>query len=205
MVLLTEQIGLSNDSLFMAVACLDKYLSAAPVTLPLLQPVSVACLWIASKYEELASIPAAVFAPFMVSPDGQSLGSETQAVQLLVKLEIGVLQAIDYRLASIVTTKAFKHRIIQRLWSDARTVTQLSERQQQQLYSLTSYLTEVSLLEYQLLQWPPSMLASAAYALAQLLLGFPLVSGSVTWQPSSERINQALYCAQVVGYSYCQL
>eukprot|EP00878_Enallax_costatus_P005911 GHUV01006202.1.p3 GENE.GHUV01006202.1~~GHUV01006202.1.p3 ORF type:complete len:134 (+),score=35.22 GHUV01006202.1:1195-1596(+) len=115
---LTDQIGLSNDTLFMAVAVVDRYLSVVPVSVALLQPVSVACLWIASKYEELAAIPAAVFAAFMVSPEGISLGSEAQAVQLLLELEIGVLRALDYRLASIVTTKAFKHRIFQRLWSD---------------------------------------------------------------------------------------
>lgn len=176
MISLTEQIGLNNDTLFKAVACLDRYLSAGPVSLALLQPVSIACLWIASKYEELASIPAVVFAPFMVSPDGQSLGSEAQAVQLLVKLEIGVLRALDYRLASIITPKAFKHKFLQRLWTDAGAVGKRSDRQHQQLYSMTSYLTEVSLLEYQLLRWPPSMLAAASYALAQLLLGLHLVS-----------------------------
>lgn len=175
MISIAEQLGLTNDTLFTAVAVLDRYLSVVPVSLALLQPISVACLWIASKYEELTALSAAVFAPFMLSPDGQSLGSETHAVQLLVQLEMRVLQALDYRLANIVTTKAYKHWIIQRLWGDAAAVAKLTQRQHQQLYSLTSYLTEVSLLEYQLLQWPPNMLAAAAYAVAQILLGLHLV------------------------------
>eukprot|EP00878_Enallax_costatus_P008435 GHUV01008816.1.p1 GENE.GHUV01008816.1~~GHUV01008816.1.p1 ORF type:complete len:312 (+),score=60.61 GHUV01008816.1:343-1278(+) len=175
MIALTEQLGLTNDTLFLGVAVLDRYLSVAPVSIALLQPISVACLWIASKYEELCSLTAAVFAPYMLSPDGQSLGNESHAVQLLVKLEIGVLQALEYRLASILTTKSFKHRIIQRLWSDEAAVAKLPHHKHQQLYSLTSYLTEVSLLEYQLLRWPPSMLAAAAYAVAQILLGLHLV------------------------------
>lgn len=176
MIALTEQLGLTNDTLFLAVAILDRYLSVAPVSAALLQPISVACLWIASKYEELCSLTAAVFAPYMLSPDGQSLGNESHAVQLLLKLEVGVLQALEYRLASIVTTKSFKHKIIQRLWSDEAAVAKLSHQKHQQLYSLTSYLTEVSLLEYQLLRWRPSMLAAAAYAVAQILLGLHLVS-----------------------------
>lgn len=51
---------------------------------------------------------------------------------------------------------------------------QLTTKQLDQLYCMTSYLTEVALLEYQLLPMLPSELAAAAYAYSHVLLGLPL-------------------------------
>jgi len=83
-------------------------------------------------------------------------------------LEESVLTALGYRLASIVTTKAYKHGIMQHLCSSHSSAAVkpmpaarglpaspaaavgLSPLQLDQLYCMTSYLTEISLLEYQL-------------------------------------------------------
>jgi cyclin A len=54
---------------------------------------------------------------------------------------------------------------------------QLQQRRQQQysqMYWLTSYLAEATLLEYHLLSCKPSELAAAAFAVAQLLLGLKI-------------------------------
>eukprot|EP00775_Hariotina_reticulata_P013597 gene13597-13722_t len=167
------QIGLSNDSLFMAVACLDRYLALKPTPLNLLQPAGIACLWIGAKYEQLTPPSAAVFAQLAKGPNGIPLGCTTSAKQLLVMLEESILKTLDYRLAAVVTAIAFKHRIMQQL-ADSSAYKQLSQQQVDVLYSLTSYLTEVCLLEYKLLPWLPSQLAAASFAYAHTLLGLTI-------------------------------
>lgn len=177
MIAAAASLGLCNDALFLGVACLDKYLAAVQITPHLLQPLTIACLWIAAKYENAITPRVEVFASLMVDAAGNSLGAAATSIKLLVMLEAGVLSTLDFRLASIVTTKQHKHGIFQVLWADPPTAAAaVSMSQQQQLYSLTSYLTEVSLMEVQLLPSPPSQVAAAAYALAQVLLGMHLVS-----------------------------
>jgi hypothetical protein len=109
----------------------------------------------------------------MLDRNGVPLGAVPAAQQLLVVLEQGVLSAVDFRLASIVTPKAFKHCIMQRLCGSAAAA-QLSCRQLDQLYCMVSYLSEVALLEYQLLPVQPSKLAAAAFGYAHVILGIPL-------------------------------
>jgi len=88
-------------------------------------------------------------------------------------LEESILRTLDYRLAAIVTAIAFKHRIMQQLANNSM-YEHLSQQQGDLLYSLTSYLTEVCLLEYKLLPWLPSQLAAAAFAYAHIVLGLDM-------------------------------
>lgn len=43
MIAAAASLGLDNDSLFLAVACLDRFLSKRPTPLHLLQPTGIAC------------------------------------------------------------------------------------------------------------------------------------------------------------------
>lgn len=168
-------LSLSNDALFLGVACLDRYLAAVHIPLDLLQPVSLACLWAAAKYESAIAPRAAVVANLIMDPIGNTVSNAATAIQTLIILEASVLKTLDYRLASVATTKHYKHTILEQM--AAASPSKLLGRQQiQQVYNMMSYLTEVSLLEYQLLPYPPSQLAAAAYTLAHVLLGVPLVS-----------------------------
>jgi hypothetical protein len=171
-------------------------------------------------------------------------GSSTAPQQLLVLLEVRVLRAVDYNLARIVTTKAFVHPTMQLLAAamqedtaaapaggsgsvagDAATTStaaafaqqQLQQRRQQQyseLYWLTSYLAEATLLEYNLLSCKPSELAAAAFAVAQLLLGLKIndaalecltrhslasLKGAMQWLVA---LHAALAAAQSAGRPY---
>jgi cyclin A len=195
-------LGLHSEALFTAVSCLDAYLAAQPTNAVLLQPLGIACLWLAAKYEQLCVPSVRCFAQFVSMPPGapaELQGSSTAPQQLLVLLEVRVLRAVDYNLARIVTTKAFVHRIMQLLAAAMQEDTaaalaggsatntaaaaaaaysqQLQQRRQQQysqMYWLTSYLAEATLLEYHLLSCKPSELAAAAFAVAQLLLGLKI-------------------------------
>ncbi|WIA41804.1 hypothetical protein OEZ86_009135 [Tetradesmus obliquus] len=173
MVAAAASLGLDNDSLFLAVALLDRYLAARPAPLHLLQPTGIACLWAAAKYEQ-SRVPASrFFSQLVLGRNGVPLGAVPASKQLLVVLEQAVLAAVDFRLAAIVTPKAFKHCIMQRLCGSPAAA-QLSCKQLDQLYCMVSYLSEVALLEYQLLPVQPSLLAAAAYGYAHVLLGIPL-------------------------------
>jgi hypothetical protein len=172
MIAAAAALRLQNDSMFTAVACLDRYLSVVPTQAALLQPAGIACLWLAAKFEEVYNqelLRGINFSRFMLGPGGNLLGEAPAALQLLVLLEERILTALDYRLASIITVIACKHRIMQQLCnaSASSAVVKhnaclvmvaspaasggLSKLQLDQLYCMTSYLTEISLLEYQLL------------------------------------------------------
>lgn len=199
MVAAAAALGLHSESLFTAVACFDAYLAAQPTHVLLLQPLGVACLWLAAKYEQLCVPSVRCFAQFVrmpsdAPPELQHNASAPQ--QLLVLLEVRVLRTLDNNLARIVTAKAFVHRSMQLQAAamqdsaeaeaeaaagaaDPAAAADMQQQQQQQqrwqqyrqLYLLTAYLAEASLLEYNLLPFKPSELAAAAFAAAQLLLG----------------------------------
>jgi hypothetical protein len=176
MIAAAARLGLNNDSLFTAVAVLDRYLAVKPVLLPLLQPTAIACLWVASKYEQLVVPPVLHYATLVHGSDN-SLASNSVHLskQLLVELEAEILAALDFRLAAIVTVKSFKGWLMQQLHT-SKAAAAMSRRQLDQLYCMTSYLTEVSLLEYRLLPFKPSQVASAAFVYAHVLLGLQVGS-----------------------------
>jgi hypothetical protein len=68
MVAAAASLGLDNDSLFLAVELLDRYLAGRPTELQLLQPTAIACLRIAGKYEAGMVPPAACFTQLMLTP-----------------------------------------------------------------------------------------------------------------------------------------
>lgn len=179
MIAAAARLGLNNDSLFTAVAVLDRFLAVKPVLLPLLpllQPTAIACLWVASKYEQLVVPPVLHYATLVHGSDN-SLASNSVHLskQLLVELEAEILAALDFRLAAIVTVKSFKGWLMQQLHT-SKAAAAMSRRQLDQLYCMTSYLTEVSLLEYRLLPSKPSQVASAAFVYAHVLLGLQVGS-----------------------------
>ncbi|KAF6256212.1 cyclin-like protein [Scenedesmus sp. NREL 46B-D3] len=223
-------LGLHAEALFTAVACLDAYLAAQPTHAALLQPLGMACLWLAAKYEQLCVPSVRCFAQFVRMPPGapaEVQGSAAAPQQLLVLLEVRVLRALDYNLARIITAKAFVHRTMQMLAvamqeepaaaspaaagagasaaAAAAAYTQqpqqLLRRQQQysELYWLTSYLAEATLLEYNLLPCKPSELAAAAFAVAQLLLGLKIDDAALAPYAVSEiyASSAALHVADV--------
>ncbi|WIA36604.1 hypothetical protein OEZ86_007892 [Tetradesmus obliquus] len=96
MVAAAAALGLHSESLFTAVACFDAYLAAQPTHVLLLQPLGVACLWLAAKYEQLCVPSVHCFAQFVrmpsdAPPELQHNASAPQ--QLLVLLESALAAA----------------------------------------------------------------------------------------------------------------
>eukprot|EP00775_Hariotina_reticulata_P008251 gene8251-8440_t len=188
------ELHLSDDSLFNAVAWLDSFLSVMPVQLKLLQPAGVACLWLSTKHEEgqdEGQVTGVDFAGLMRGRGGTVLDDAPQALQLLLQLKETISTVVDDRHVSRVTitghvrgfllqlcrgsfTSGEEHHVAG-LWEvhSSTALGGVAEGRWEQLYCMTTYLTEASLLEHQLLGHRPEQVAAAAFALAGLLLGLP--------------------------------
>jgi len=168
-----QEYRLCSDTLFLAVAALDRFLSrCAPVPRERLQLAGVACMWLASKYEE-------IYAPgsrdFVYITDGTYSRGE------LVEAEACVLAALSFRMTQ-PTAKTFLRRHLQAAAADER------------LHYLSSYVCELSLLSERALALLPSQVAAASVYVASLLLGAgggggaaDAGGGGCPWTPTLER------------------
>ncbi|KAI8476020.1 MAG: hypothetical protein J3K34DRAFT_477235 [Monoraphidium minutum] len=195
--------GLGTDALFLAVGLLDRFL-ASPAACggacggssgaaaragggspavgccgfgdfepgrPELLLLAAACIWVAAKYEHGSWAPG--LEVFRVAVLGGRFTTED-----LRAMEARLLAAVDYRLASIVTPKAFLRVAFHRLAaSEAARGSKVAE----DLYFTTAYIAECALLEYGLLAFRPSEVAAAALALAHALLGRSPAGGLARW------------------------
>lgn len=192
MIRAAHQLQLGNDSLFLAVGVLDRYLAIQPNTPEALaQAVAIACLFIAAKFQDVIVPPSSMFAAQMTATPSAPGGIGQPNVQLLLHLEATVLQALDWRLANIDTTHTAKHFLLERYAATAAGVS-LPVLHRALLLNMTSYLSEAALLEYNLIKYQPEVLAGTAFACAHFLLGLPLdlkvlqhVTGGYTLQDLS--------------------
>ncbi|WIA28421.1 hypothetical protein OEZ86_010967 [Tetradesmus obliquus] len=200
------QLQLSSDVLFLAVACLDRVLSLRIIASKQLDTAALACLWIAAKFEHCVVPPAVHFLAA-----AQADFTSPAARRLLVDMEAVILKALDYRVCTSPTSKTFlRTTFIQMQAQLQQQHAGLLGKQQHsssssstssaaaaaagqidpRLYFCASYLAEMSLLESKLAPFPPSQVAAAAFATANLLV------------PGALRDAQL---QQLTGYSLAQV
>jgi G2/mitotic-specific cyclin 1/2 len=161
----THALRLPSEALFLGVSLLDRCQAvrvtaachtkeATPCSLEQLGLTACACLALAAKMEAAAAPPLAAYLPYLTP--GHTLVQLQQA-------EVEVLCTLDHKLSNIATTRAFLTSALLRLAHAGGASPALC--------SLCSYLAELTLLEYHLLQAPPSQLAAACLAYTALLLG----------------------------------
>lgn len=143
-----DEYTLLSDTLFQSVNYLDRYLSKVPVHRSKLQLVGIACMWIASKYEEEYSPSARQFC---------EITENTYTVKQLLEMEREVLRQLNYE-CTVPTTKIFLRRCLQ--------VCDAGE----DLHYTASYIAELSLLDHHMLRFLPSMIAAAAVLITRKLL-----------------------------------
>jgi hypothetical protein len=175
-----SQLGLGDDVLFSAVACLDALRLApdAPHTLI----CAAACLWVAAKWAHGARAPpasavvAALPACGCGGCGGGQHGGAAAARRRLLHAEAEVLKAIDYgaRVFRRPTAESFLRAALRGMKAPAA-----AAPVPQQLPALCMLLAEQSLLESQLLAFRPSAVAAACVALARTLLGAPLPAAAL--------------------------
>jgi G2/mitotic-specific cyclin-B, other len=147
---------LVQDTLFLAIQIIDRFLSIVDVPRSRLQLVGVTAMFVASKFEEV-SIPEV--------NDFVYICDNAFTREQIIEMEQTVLNKLQFNL-SFPTPCAFVKRFHQAAEGD------------EALLHTISLLVELSLIEYSAIRHPPSLLAAAATSVALTL------RGKEPWVPS---------------------
>ncbi|XP_032874719.1 G2/mitotic-specific cyclin-B1-like [Amblyraja radiata] len=136
------------ESLYMTVSIIDRFLQDNPVTKKNLQLVGVTAMFVACKYEEI--FPP-VIGDFVVITDNAYTCAQIR------QMERCILKKLDFSLG-----KPLPLHFLRR----ASKVADSSTEQ----HALAKYLMELTMGDYDMVHYPPSLIAAAAFHLAQKLL-----------------------------------
>ncbi|CAN1268650.1 CYCA1-1 [Linum perenne] len=151
-----EEYRLVPDTLYLTVNYIDRYLSGNVINRQKLQLLGVACMMIASKYEEICAPQVEEFC---------YITDNTYFKDEVLEMESGVLNYLKFEMTA-PTSKCFLRRFV-------RAAQGINEVPSMQLECLANYISELSLLEYNMLCYPPSVVAASSIFLAKFIL-FPL-------------------------------
>jgi cyclin B len=139
---------LSAETLFLTVSLLDRYLKVRTVQRTKLQLVGVTCMLIAAKFEE-------IYAPEV--RDFVNITDKAYSRTQILDMEVNILKKLDFK---VVTVSPFT--FLQRYLSVMR-------YGKTHRY-LAQYVLELTLVDYRMLKYSPSHLASAAVLLANKIM-----------------------------------
>ncbi|KAK3230588.1 hypothetical protein Dsin_002469 [Dipteronia sinensis] len=148
-----EEYRLVPDTLFLTVNYIDRYLSGNTMNRQRLQLLGVACMMIASKYEEICAPQVEEFC---------YITDNTYFKEEVLEMESAVLNYLKFEMTA-PTPKCFLRRFV-------RAAQGIDEIPSMQLECLANYLAELSLLEYSMLCHAPSLVAASSIFLAKYML-----------------------------------
>ncbi|KAL1214570.1 Cyclin-A1-2 [Cardamine amara subsp. amara] len=148
-----EEYRLLSDTLYLAVNYVDRYLSGNVISKQKLQLLGVSCMMIAAKYEEVC-VPQV--------EDFCYITDNTYSRNEILEMESSVLNYLKFEL-STPTAKCFLRRFL-------RAAQGKKEVPSLQFECVASYLTELSLLDYAMLRYSPSLVSASAVFLALYIL-----------------------------------
>ncbi|EYU30276.1 hypothetical protein ABFS82_03G007900 [Erythranthe guttata] len=167
---------LMDETLYLTVNLIDRFLAVQSVVRKKLQLVGVTAMLLACKYEEV-SVP--------VVEDLILISDKAYSRQEVLDMEKLMVNTLQFNM-SVPTPYVFMRRFLKAAESDKT------------LELLSYFIIELCLVEYEMLRFPPSLLAAAAIFTAQSTL-----SGSKVWSKTSERHtnynqDQLLECARLM-------
>ncbi|NXA25704.1 CCNB1 protein, partial [Ibidorhyncha struthersii] len=139
---------LTQETLYMAVGIIDRFLQVSAVSKKTLQLVGITAMFIASKYEEC--LPPHI-GDFAYVTDNTYTNSQ------ICKMEVKILQTLDFDLGRPISPHFLRR---------ASKIAQVDLEQ----HTLAKYLMELSIVDYDMVHFPPSKTAAAAACLALKLL-----------------------------------
>uniref|UniRef100_A0A2C9U1F9 B-like cyclin n=2 Tax=Manihot esculenta TaxID=3983 RepID=A0A2C9U1F9_MANES len=148
-----EEYRLVPDTLFLTVNYIDRYLSGNVMNRQKLQLLGVACMMIAAKYEEICAPQVEEFC---------YITDNTYFREEVLEMESNVLNYLKFEMTA-PTAKCFLRRFV-------RAAQGIYEVPSMQLECLANYVTELSLPEYNMLCYAPSLIAASAIFLAKYIL-----------------------------------
>lgn len=144
MLALHWKFKLAPETLFLAVALMDRYMSVETVSRQQLQLLGITVVLIASKYEDI--YPPEV-KEFLLAAENAYTRRQ------VLEMEVNVLNALEFKLTA-PSAWGFLERFIQE--------TSLTDQNRH----LAEYLLELSLIEYHMLRYKASLQAAAAMLIA---------------------------------------
>ncbi|NXI73338.1 CCNB1 protein, partial [Anseranas semipalmata] len=139
---------LLQETLYLTVAIIDRFLQDNTVSKKMLQLVGVTAMFIASKYEEM-------FPPHI--GDFAYVTDDTYTTSQIRQMEMEILQALDFGLSRPLPIYFL------------RRASKIAEVDLEE-HILAKYLLELSILDYDMVHFPPSKTAAAASCLALKVL-----------------------------------
>ncbi|XP_048360610.1 G2/mitotic-specific cyclin-B1 [Sphaerodactylus townsendi] len=139
---------LLQETMYMTVAIIDRFLQNNKVTKKMLQLVGVTAMFIASKYEEMYPPEIGDFA---------FVTDHSYTNHQIRQMEMKILRSLDFNLGRPLPLHFL------------RRASKIGEADVQQ-HTLSKYLMELSLVDYEMIHFPPSQIAAAAYCLSTKLL-----------------------------------
>ncbi|AQK64281.1 cyclin superfamily protein, putative [Zea mays] len=150
----SEEYRFVSDTLYLTVSYIDRFLSANALNRQKLQLLGVAAMLIASKHEEISPLNVEDFC---------YITDNTYTKQEVVKMESDILNVLKFEMGN-PTPKTFLRMFTRFSKEDTKKYRSL------QLEFLGSYLCELSLLDYSLLRFLPSLVAASVLFVARLTL-----------------------------------
>ncbi|XP_050363492.1 cyclin-A1-4-like [Argentina anserina] len=183
-----EEFRLIPDTLFLAVNYVDRYLSGNAMKKQRLQLLGVACMMIAAKYEEI-HVPEVD--EFCYITDNTYFKDE------VLQMESDVLNHLKFEMAA-PTAMCFLRRfcsVAERTSCEVPPV---------MFQCLAHYIAELSLLEYCMLGFAPSLIAASATFLAKYILS-PLQKpwNSTLRHYTTYRASDLCDCVKVLHHLCC--
>ncbi|CAN0927411.1 CYCB2-4 [Linum grandiflorum] len=170
---------LMEETLYLTVNLIDRFLAIHPVVRKKLQLVGVTAMLLACKYEEV-SVP--------VVDDLILISDKAYSRKEILDMEKLICNTLQFNM-SVPTAYVFMRRFLKAAQSDKK------------LELLSFFLIELCLVEYEMLKYPPSLLSAAAIYTAQCTL-----AGSSQWNKTHEWYTcypeeQLLECSKlIVGF-----
>uniref|UniRef100_A0A8C6WY83 Cyclin B2 n=1 Tax=Neogobius melanostomus TaxID=47308 RepID=A0A8C6WY83_9GOBI len=156
-----SRFQLLQETLYLTVAVLDRFLQVQPVSRRKLQLAGVTAMFVACKYEEMYAPEVGDFAYIT-----DNAFSKAQ----ILEMEQVVLRSLKFQLGRPLPLH-FLRRASKVACSDV-------ER-----HTLAKYLMELTLLDYDMVHFRPSEIAAAALCLSQLLLE------GLSWSPTQQHYS----------------
>ncbi|KAA0055489.1 cyclin-A1-1 [Cucumis melo var. makuwa] len=151
-----EEYRLVPDTLYLTVNYIDRFLSGNSMDRQRLQLLGVACMMIASKYEEICAPQVEEFC---------YITDNTYFKEEVLEMESSVLNYLKFEMTA-PTPKCFLRQVNVCATDESSTY----EVPSMQLECLSNFLAELSLLEYSMLCYAPSLVAASAIFLAKFIL-----------------------------------
>ncbi|XP_030447165.1 G2/mitotic-specific cyclin-2 [Syzygium oleosum] len=167
---------LMDETLYLTVNLIDRFLAVQPVVKKKLQLVGVTAMLLACKYEEV-SVP--------VVEDLILISDKAYSRKEVLEMERLMVNTLHFNM-SVPTPYVFMRRFLKAAQSDKK------------LELLSFFIIELSLVEYEMLKFPPSLLAASAIYTAQCTIaGTKRWSTTCEWHTSYPEA-QLLECARLM-------